>query len=329
MATETVPGTTAVETPEPAKPRELTSLSEAQYAEWRKTGEIPAEESATLTEKPKPAAAEKRTAAEPKNGVEPPPVTKLGYGDLRKKVREQEAELSRLRARTTETEPPEPAARPTSTTEPEKEAAAKVRPKPQPTDKDKDGKPKYATYEDYVEDLTDWKTEERFKFHTEEQTKRAQQEAVEREQRKISETWRTQVESARKNHADFDTVALDKDLPIPHGSAVEQWVLDSDIGTELLYYMGSHRDELEAVNAMHPVKAARYLTALEAELSGEDEPPAPPKPETRTTKAPPPTREVGGRGTAAVDELTKAVADDDTRAYINAANRRDIAKKKR
>lgn len=98
----------------------------------------------------------------------------------------------------------------------------------------------------------------------------------------------------------------------------------------MLYYFHTHRSEIDRIGAMKQLAAARELTRLEEKLSGElsKAPPAE-KQEAKTTKVPPPTREVGGRGTVAVDEVTKAVADDDTRGYIDSMNRREIARKKR
>ncbi len=311
--------------PEAVEPKPLENLSPTQYSEWRKTGQIPDEEPTPKKE----AAAKESPAAPAKKAAEKTPagesIHRLGYQELRNRVRELESENERLKIPREEVRTREP--------EPEKkEAAAEtVRPKPQATDKDKDGKPKYQTYEDFVEDLSDWKAEQRLAAYEKSQAEKAAKDAVQREQQKVTQTWTEQVESARSKHADFDKVALDPEMTIPQGSAVEQWVLNSEIGTELLYYLGQHRDELAAVHKMHPVAAARFLTALEAELSGDEPEPEkkPPATETKTTKAPPPTREVGGRGTAAVDEINKAVADDDVRAYINSKNRQDIARKKR
>ena len=88
---------------------------------------------------------------------------------------------------------------------------------------------------------------------------------VEAQQKQVTMRWQEQVDAARAKHADFMEVALDPKLPIPQGSAVEQWVLDSDIGTEILYHLAKHPDELKAIHAMTPVKAARALWTI---LSG-------------------------------------------------------------
>lgn len=310
--------------PEVVEPKPLENLSPTQYSEWRKTGQIPDEEPAPKKE----AAAKEPPPAPAKKAAEKTPagesIHRLGYQELRSRVRELESENERLKTPREEVRTREP--------EPEKKEAATetVRPKPLATDKDKDGKPKYQTYEDFVEDLSDWKAEQRLATYEKSQAEKATKDAAQREQQKVSTAWSEQVDKARKNHTDFDTVALDPALVIPPGSAVEQWCLDSEIGPEILYHFGQHRDELAAVHKMPPVQAARYLTALEAELSGEEEPEKkPPEIETRRTKAPPPAAQVGGRGTAAVDEINKAVADDDVRAYINSKNRQDIARKKR
>ena len=337
MATETTTESVAL----PVEPRPLESLSPKQYDEWRLTGNIPNEEPAAKEQQETPPAATETEREAPKQASagreattqEPSSLHKLGYRELRQQVRELKAENQRLKTapRTTDTQLEPVAEVTTTTTRPEQEAAGKERPKPTPHDLDPKGQPKFKTYEDYLEDLTDWKTEVRFAAYQKEQAEKAAKEATERQQKAITNRWTEQINAAKGKHADFDTVALNPNLAIPPGSAVEQWILDSDIGTEMLYYFGQHPDELAQIHRMRPVEAARHLTAIEAELS---EPPTPkektPAIEVRnTTKAPPPAREVGGRGSAAVDEVSKAVADDDFTAFKNAANRQDIAKHKR
>jgi hypothetical protein len=251
----------------------------------------------------------------------------MGYGELRSRVAELEAKLA---------EKPPAAAEPPKVES--KPAPAQERAKPAPTDKDDKGQLKYKTLEEYLEDLSDWKVEQRIAKLEKETIEKQAKEAVERDQREISENWNTQVEAARAKHADFDTVALDPKLPIPQGSAIEQWVLDSEIGTEILYHLASHPDELKAINAMPPVKAARALTVLEAELSDAAPAAAPPEPKPapqqdsgpkRVTSAPPPAREVGNRQRSAdYDPAAEALAEGNFAEYRRLTNEAELKKRR-
>lgn len=292
----------------PAKPRDLDSLSPKQYHDWKMTGEIPAEE-------PEPVKAE--VVAEPEVKPESKNPKRLGYGELRKRVQELEGELA---ARTTAPKAP-PAEEP-------KAKAEKLPPKPTTADKNEDGTPKYKTWEEYNEDLIDWKAEQKLADWRKGEEK-AKQEATQAEKNTtLLNTWNERAEKAAEKYADFEEVALDpKKGPgaaIQPGSVVDAWILRSDMGPELLYHFGKNRNELKRIGQMDPLDATRELTKLEIKLSGEPSK-TPPTPEPKVTRTPRPASDIGGRGTVAVDEVTKAVADNDTGAYIRAQNAKEIA----
>lgn len=329
-----------------AEPRELDNLSDSQYSEWRKSGKVPVDgEAAGASEgdagkkdsAPSEQAPPKREQQREGQRREP---TRMGYGDLRRAVRELREENARLKSERTrevpeaeETEPPSARAAERSET-----AASKDRPKPTLNDKTADGKPKYATYEDWVEDLADWKAEQKLSARDADAQKRERDDAASRAQRAEGQRALSVAEKGRAKYDDFDAVALNKDLPLIRGSAAHQWIealaedKKPDVAADMAYYFGENPDELEQINRLSPVAAARHLTALEAELSGE-EPEEEAAPITRPTGTPkkplpPPTKTVAGRGAAPPDEIRKAVAEDDFEGFQAAANRRDLARRK-
>ncbi len=305
---------------------EVENLTSDARAEWLKTGELPSD---------KPAPALKEEAAPPEEKVEaeeveqtkfnvkPEKPNQMGYKALREKLKALEDENARLKT----TAPPEESKHPITTTDPNVEVKIeKARSKPLPSDVDDKGKPKYATYEDYVEDLADWKAGMRFTDFQKKQAEdsiKSQQQAA---QQKIADGWKKQVESARKVHADFDSVALNKDLAIPEGSVIERWVLKSEQGTELLYQLAKS-GRIEEINAMDPVDAARELVILEAELAEPDEKETPPA--KRVSNAPPPAREVGSRQATNYDPVDEALAEGDFDRYRAAANAKEMKSKRR
>jgi hypothetical protein len=213
------------------------------------------------------------------------------------------------------------------------------------------GKPKYTTMDQYLADVRKFDREQIFAEFDGRQTK-AQQERTEAEQKRvqaeneqvISKEWTKRVDAAREKYPDFDDVALRPDDPsfcIPPGSAADLFILESDHGTDVLYYLGQHPEVLEGFynvsardakgnyrwgNKLSPIAQARALAKIEAQFEAAPAPPKPPSAK-RVTNAPPPPHQVSGKNTTSLDEVEKAVNDDDQAAYVSAANARDLARR--
>lgn len=312
----------------PTEYKDLSELTDKQDAHWRLTGELP-EKAPKETPKPKtdeaapPVEAESATdeGTEAKQEQEQKP-SKMGYGELRAHIKKLEAELAASKTAPkadAQVEPPQP-------------KAEKLRTKPTLEDKEKDGQPKYKNWEEYNEDLIDWKAEQKFTEYRKAEEKAKQEAATAEQARKITETWNERVKKASAKYPDLKEALSLETGPgnlIQKGSVVDAWILDSDLGPDILHHFHLDRDDLERIGALHPIAATRELTKLEIKLSGEPtKAPPPAEPPVKTTKTPPPAREVGGRGSSAVDDVTKAVADDDFTAYKAAADRRAIAASK-
>lgn len=269
-------------------------------------------------------AKESATEASPERKKRP------GFNDLRNRVRELEAENQRLKSSPRETErevEPEP--------EPEAKAPERLRARPKADDK-VDGKPKYETWEAYEDDLLAWNTEKVLQTIDERSAKQRQEAQIEATNRTIEQSWKTRVDKAREAHADYDDVALGEDGPgklIQAGSIVDEWIMQSEFGAELLYYFGQHPEELQKFGNFPGNNAAvrRALVKLEDSFSAPPkESKSEPESEARVTKTPKPSSEVGGRGTRLPDPVAAAVADgsdEATRRYIDEQNRRDIRAK--
>lgn len=177
-----------------------------------------------------------------------------------------------------------------------------TRPKPTVDDRNQDGTSKFAAYEDFVEDLADWKAEQRLFA--------AQRDAVAQAEAKKLEA---KVEEARGRHENFDEVKdalLAKLIGSDARPLVPVDVLammnDSDYMADLVYTIGS--DEQEAAQFVkmaktNPHQAVRYIAKVEAliedELSKSAEPNG--KAPERQTKAPKPPSPVGGSSSRAFD----------------------------
>ena len=137
-----------------------------------------------------------------------------------------------------------------------------------------------------------------------------------------ADKWQAKVDPAKKKYADFESIALNPDLPVPVGSVTFAFLHDSDHGADVLYHLGSNPDKLAEINAMPPLKAARALYAIESEVS---KPPSAPA----VSKAPPPPNQVSGKGTTSGSAVEKAIEDGDFEAYRKAENAKALARLKR
>ncbi len=253
-----------------------------------------------------------------------------------------EARIKELAARTKQLEkdleearkPKETKAAESSTAKAAEEKPGTIQPtrtKPTLADKGPDGKPKYASYEEWQEDLTDWKVEQRFAAQQREQQMAAQQ-----------QTLGKHLEEARGRYEDFDSVTKPflSDLLKPDVSREVFAVMnDSPVLADLLYTIGgteaSKADFLEAART-NPGKALRVALLVEQEIvkelakgkgaenksaRGEGETtPAATKP-----RAPKPPSEVGGRGASGEDALISAAKSGDFRSFDAEQTRRAMA----
>ena len=307
-----------------AKPiREISELSPAQQEKWKLEGIHPDLEATPPAKDPADGEGDGAVSKTP-----PPPADKsprrLGYGELRARVKELEAELAAKAAAADPGAPPKAADDGAAPPEPK---VGKLRPRPDAADVKADGTPKYEKWSDYEDDLLAWADEKRelaTAAKTAEATKTAEITAA---NKAIEDAWWNRVETSRKLHPDFD-LALDKGGPgdtIQAGSLLDGWIMHSELGAEVFYYLHKNPDYFEKLKAMVPIKATKALAKLEDELEASTAAPAAPKPPAvRTSKTPAPPSTVGGRGTVAVDEVDRAVAEDNVRGYIDAANRREI-----
>jgi hypothetical protein len=209
-----------------------------------------------------------------------------------------------------------------------------TRPKPTQVDKGTDGKPKYASYEDYIEDLADWKAEQRIATQQREQQINQQRESMGK-----------QIEEARGRYTDFDPVTkpLIQDLMKPEmPREVLAVINDSPVLADLLYTIGgteaTKADFLEACRT-NPGKALRVALLMEQEIVKElgkgkaaatqdAKGKAEAASDAHKPRAPKPPAEVGGRGTPGEDALISAAKTGDFRSFEAEQTRRVLASRR-
>jgi hypothetical protein len=243
-------------------------------------------------------------------------------------------ENKELRDRLTKLEQPPATQRETQqASQPAKEAtkaATTATPKPKIDDVDpKTGKPKYATYAEYEDAKDQWLQDEAVRKFQESSSKTQREQALQNAKQTIAREFGKKVEVAKGKYADFEAVALNPDLPIKEGSPVDVFTLDSEVGTDVLYYLGQNPAELDRINKLNPVAQVRELTKIELKVAGKPAAAAAAATSAKpTTQAPRPPHQVSGKAAVTKDAVEKAVEDGDSETYIREQNARELAKRR-
>lgn len=155
-----------------------------------------------------------------------------------------------------------------------------------------DGKPKpdaFETHAEYVEALTDWTTDQKFK----ERDQKAENTRLETERAKQTTTYQEKAKAFLAKHPDFDEVV--EDLVV--SPVVVGIIQSSENGPEIAYELGKNPDEAKRIAKLPPLQAALELGAIKSRIaskaSGEKK--SEPK---RVSSAPAPIAPVGGGGRA-------------------------------
>lgn len=155
----------------------------------------------------------------------------------------------------------------------------------------------FDTHAEFIEALTDWKIEQRDAKQAAEakakEAKSSYEKKVEKHQERIA--------SFREKTADYDDVLseaieeLGEDFAF--SPAIEQSIVESEDGPALMYALAKDLKELERINKLPPIAAARELGKFEARLAKAAEPETP---EVKKSKAPPPLAPVGTKSSGSV-----------------------------
>lgn len=184
-----------------------------------------------------------------------------------------------------------------------------------------EGKPNpdsFETHVEYVEALTDWKTEQKFK----EREQRAEKSKLESEQEKFLKSHTERVKSFAEKTEDFADVLSEVD-DIPVSPTIQELIITSENGPELMYELAKNRDEYARICKLSPLAAARELGKIESKINAKasDEKQEPKK----LTKAPKPIDPVGGAKAA----VTKSLDDPNlSQAEYEAIRRKQLAARK-
>jgi hypothetical protein len=142
----------------------------------------------------------------------------------------------------------------------------------------------FETHEAYVEALADWKVEQRLS----ERDAKAKESAIKAEAQTKLNSFLSKRESFAKGHDDFFERMADIQS-IPMSLTVNESLLESENGPELLYELAKDPDEYKRICSLPAIAAAREIGKFEARLQKSSDT----ETKTKTTKAPKPPQPVG------------------------------------
>jgi len=285
------------------------NVSMAEFQKYRTEGELPerfqpAEPAAPAPADP-PAGDEPETEpdSEPDEAQEPP----KGSG-AEKRIKQLLARTKELERKLAEKPDVAPESSPAKA-----EAQQYTRPKPTAEDKKEDGTPKYTTYEDFVEDLADWKGEQRDVKNRREQ-----------EQLDAKKALQAQLDEARTRYDDADDVIFPANEAIQSAKiplVVKEVFAKSALFVDLCYVVGSDPDELKKFFALaqsNPREAIGKVFEYERGIREELARPRDDKgqfvagaPEQKKTNAPKPPSPVSGASSRAFDVSDDSLSPDE------------------
>src|SRR5437867_4433559 len=180
------------------------------------------------------------------------PVSVPRIQQLTARLRAAEAERDALKARTSESVAPIPRAVP-----PPPVAAT---PKPTPD--------QFTDYSEYVEALSDWKTDQKIAAWEAKRQEAEQARAAELDRQRLTKSWTERVTAAKAKYPDFQEVALESDTAIPQGSLIDAWILEDETGADVLYYLQQHPDEVQTILNQSVLQQAKSLALLAQRFNG-------------------------------------------------------------
>lgn len=208
---------------------------------------------------------------------EPQTERKPKKGGYTRKLERMEALIADLNAKLSEKEQPKAA-----------EKAAEANGRPVLDD--------YDNYDAYYEALTDWKVEQRLKSEKE---TAAQAELRKAQEKQVAE-YRAKAAEFAKSTPDFEEVIEEADVAVT--PALQQVLLESDMGPQIAYYLAKNPEEASKASKMGLIELSRLVGRIEAKIELE----ASSKQQVvkKATNAPAPIRPVGNGKAATAKSIT-------------------------
>jgi hypothetical protein len=209
---------------------------------------------------------------------------------------------------------------PKSESQPEPKAATERPKRPKFDDFDGDYDKYEQALDQYEEKLADWKFAARLETERQKFIKDQQKQAIEKHNATVRQTWDKGVAESKSHHDDFDEVVRSLDLPL--NQLMDQYLLNSEQGPEMLYRLCKDPKEAERISKLPGFACLDALAEMKLKISEESKGSLP----KTLTSAKPPGTQLSGVNRGAEDEAEAALETGDTERYMEIMNRRDAAR---
>ena len=123
----------------------------------------------------------------------------------------------------------------------------------------------FATTEDYVEAVSEWKARQIMQETLTAQEAKRQEAEQRHQQQEMAKQWEAKAEKAEEKYEDFDEVAYNPRTPISQTMA--ELIHASDAGADLAYYFGKNPDDAARIAQLDPIRAAKEIGKLEVKVA--------------------------------------------------------------
>jgi len=194
--------------------------------------------------------------------------------------------------------------------EPAKPIVDAAKPKPQSAD--------FDTTEEFMEALAAHTADEKVRELRAELDQKAKVNSEKSEQETQIQRWKSNEVATQEKHPDYEEVFAAAMESLRQSSsrgcqAVAHAIQVSDAGPELMYYLGEHPAEVQALAKLHPTAAVMALGKIEGRLAGDNGGAVLPASQPRASKPPTPVKRGAPTGTPRPDdpESDKALSDEE------------------
>jgi hypothetical protein len=126
--------------------------------------------------------------------------------------------------------------------------------------------PKFGgDYGKYLRALAGWEGRKAYHDEKHADAQRAEEAKRVESERQVARQWSERVAAAKTKYADFESVAFGPTLIAPD-SLVDRWIMEHKSGADVLYYLQSHRQELESLLAKPVLEQVEDLALLSQRL---------------------------------------------------------------
>jgi len=134
----------------------------------------------------------------------------------------------------------------------------------------------FESYEDYIRADAQFTARQEAKKTLEAEREAQNRQKEEESERSLYAQYEARKEAARDKYEDFDDVVYSTDAPVT--PVMARALIESDLGADVMYYLGNHPEEAERISKLTQVRQLTEIGKLELKINEPIKPSAAPEP---------------------------------------------------